>query len=97
MANDDVEVADNRSAQRFEARLDGELAGFAEYRLDGAVYTFTHTEVDDSFEGRGVGGALVRSSLDAVRAAGGSVVAKCPFVASFIEEHDEYADLVETD
>lgn len=91
----DVDVIDDRSAQRFEARIDEQLAGFAEYRRDGDRYTFTHTEVRDEFSGRGVGSQLIRASLDAVRASGGSVVPRCRFVRSFIEEHDDYAELVD--
>ena len=56
----DVQTTDNPEQQRYEARVDGELAGFAEYQLDGDRVVFTHTEVDDAFEGQGVGSALAR-------------------------------------
>ena len=53
-----------------------------------------HTEVDPRFEGRGAGSALASSALDSVRGVGGRVVPTCSFVASYIERHPEYADLV---
>jgi uncharacterized protein len=89
----DVQDAPDRS--RYEVTLDGELAGFAEYRdLDGAR-VFTHTEVFDAFEGHGVGTTLARGALDDVRRSGRRLVALCPFIAAYIERHDEYADLVD--
>jgi predicted GNAT family acetyltransferase len=44
--------------------------------------------------GQGFGAELVRRALDDVRAGGGSVVAQCWYVAQFIDEHPEYADLL---
>ena len=90
-----VTVRENAAENRFEA-LDegGAVAGFAAYRRSGDQVVFTHTEVDDAFEGQGVGSSLVRAALDAVRAEGVRVVAQCPFVTSYIEEHREYADLL---
>jgi hypothetical protein len=90
-----TEVHDAPERTRYEVTLDGELAGYAEYRdIDGAR-VFTHTEVLDAFEGRGVGSALARGALDHVRAGVGRAVALCPFIAGFVERHDEYADLLD--
>ena len=87
-----VEVANNAERNRYEARVDGELAGFSAYRLRGADIVFTHTEVH--LEGQGVGSTLVRGALDDVRRQGTlKVVALCPFVKGYIEKHPEYADL----
>jgi uncharacterized protein len=92
-----ITVQDNPDEDRFEA-LDesGVVAGFAAYRRDGDSVVLTHTEVDDAFEGRGVGSTLVRGALDALREEGRQVVPQCPFVRSYIERHDEYADLLRT-
>ncbi|MFC8502974.1 GNAT family N-acetyltransferase [Pedococcus sp. NPDC057267] len=88
-------VKDNPDLSRFEAYVDGALAGFASYRLSGGHVVFTHTEVDDAYEGQGVGSALARGALDQVRAAGErDVVAMCPFIAAWIERHPDYQDLV---
>lgn len=88
-----VEVQDNQEKNRFEAKVDGEQAGFAEYVREPDQITFTHTEV--SLEGEGVGSALARHALDAVRAEGGlKVVPECSFIKGWIEKHPDYADLV---
>jgi uncharacterized protein len=90
-----VEVTDAAEKRRYEARIDGELAGIAEYRASDRIVTFIHTEVMPEFEGKGVASALVRAALDDVRAHGRKVRAVCPFVKGYIEKHpDEYGDLV---
>lgn len=91
-----VETSHNPGESRYEAHLDGELAGFAEYVLEGEqLIAFTHTEVDDRFEGRGVGSALARAALDDVRRDGTRrVLPRCPFIRGWIEKHPDYADLV---
>ena len=91
----DVEVRDAPDRQRYEAVVDGTLAGFAVYRDNRGVRVFTHTEVLPAYEGRGVGTALARGALDDVRASGRTLVARCPFIRGYIERHPEYADLVD--
>jgi predicted GNAT family acetyltransferase len=90
-----IEVVDDREKRRFEIRVDGELAGFADYSRRGGRLIFRHTEIDDAFEGRGLGSKLAQGALDAARAGGEAVVPLCPFVASYIEKHPEYEDLVD--
>ena len=90
----EVQTTDNAEQQRYEARVDGELAGFAAYRVQGDRVVFTHTEVDDAYEGQGVGSALARSALDDVRATGRNAVPLCPFIRDWIDKHPDYADLV---
>jgi predicted GNAT family acetyltransferase len=92
----DVKTTDQPEEHRYEGRVDGRLAGFAAYELDGDRIVFTHTEVDDAYEGQGVGSAIVRSALEDVRARGDlRVVPRCPFVSSWIEQHPDFASLVE--
>ncbi len=91
----DVVVSNHPEEQRYEAHLDGELAGFAAYRLTDELIVFTHTEVFDRFEGQGVAGALARWALDDVRAQGGrKVMPLCPFIKAWIARHPDYVDLV---
>lgn len=87
-------VEDNPAKHRFEILVDDALAGFTAYIPRGEVLVFTHTEVNPEFQNKGVGGALVRATLDQVRERGGRVVTQCPFVAAFIDRHPEYNDLV---
>ena len=91
-----IEIENHPEDSRYELRIDGELAGFAEYQdsaRDG-VRTFTHTLVYALFEGRGLASRLARTALDDTRANGLQVVPLCPFIAGYISTHPEYADLV---
>jgi uncharacterized protein len=91
----DVQVIDVPERTRYEARVDGELAAFADYIPTGELLAFTHTEVLPAFEGRGVGSTLVRDALDDVRGRQRSVLAVCPFVSGWIARHrEDYGDLL---
>jgi predicted GNAT family acetyltransferase len=92
-----TDVIDARDASRYEIRSDGELAGFAEYRLRPDAVVFTHTEIEDPFEGRGLGSELIRDALDDARSRGLSVLPYCPFVRDFIAKHVDYLDAVPED
>ena len=90
----EAEVVDVPEASRYELRLDGHLIGLAAYhRRDGRI-AFTHTEVDESCEGKGCGSQLAEAVLEDARRQGLAVVPLCPFIAHYIERHPEYAELV---
>jgi predicted GNAT family acetyltransferase len=92
----DVQVTLNEDEKRYEARVGGELAGSAYFDAADDLIVFTHTEVDDAYEGHGVGSALARFALDDVRAHGRrKVVARCPFIKGWIDRHPDYRDLLE--
>jgi hypothetical protein len=86
-------ITDNAAANRFEMDVEGATA-FVLYRRAEGVITLLHAEVPAQLEGRGVGGRLVRATLDAVRREGLKVVPRCSFVAAYIRRNPEYADLV---
>jgi uncharacterized protein len=89
-----VVVADNPNEGRYEIRVEGGLAGFAQYKGKPGQIAFTHTEVDDRFEGQGLGGRLVSFALDDARERGLAVLPFCPFVRGYIQRNRGYADLV---
>lgn len=91
----DIDVTDAPDQHRFEARTDdGNVAGFAAYRIDGGQLVFTHTKVDDAYEGKGVGSQLVRGALDHLRDRETSARSECSFINSWVEQHPEYQSLV---
>ena len=90
----DPQVADNPGLSRYEVTVDGAVAGFAEYRRTEGTVAFTHTVIDPSFEGRGLGSVLARGALDATRKAGRAVLPFCPFIRGYIQRHPAYLDLV---
>ena len=88
-----ITVTDNPAEGRYEAIVEGYLSE-ADYTHHGTTITFTHTEVAPELEGQGVGSALARFALEDARAQGLAVIPLCPFIASYIRRHPEYAELV---
>jgi predicted GNAT family acetyltransferase len=92
-----TEVVDQPGAGRFEVLVDGEVAGYAEYRRTRTAVSLVHTVVDPAFEGRGLGSVLARGALDATREWGLPVLPYCPFIRRYVQRHPEYLDLVPAD
>lgn len=85
----------NEAQSRYELRLDGRLVGQAQYRREGGRIVFTHTEVDRSLEGQGLGSRLAGLALDDVKMRGLQAVPQCSFIARFIQRNEkEYGALV---
>lgn len=82
-------ITDNADRSRLELRVDGALAGWLDYRPAGTSTIIAHTEVLGGYEGRGLGGLLVRRALEEARSAGKTVMATCPFALSYIDRHPE--------
>lgn len=89
-----TDVTDQPERSRYAAHVDGTVAGVAVYELSDGLITFTHTEVDDAYEGQGVGSALARFALDDARARRLTVRPLCPFIRGWIDRHPDYSDLV---
>ena len=90
-----VTVVDNGAESRYEARVGDVLAGYSAYQNSTSIVIIEHTEVDPSFEGQGVGSALVQGALDDIRRRGDrKVLAVCPFVRVWLGKHRDYQDLV---
>ena len=78
-------------SRRYELVDGGEVVGFAEYDLDGDTVVFRHTEVGQGHEGKGYGSRLAQMALDDVLAGHRKIVARCEFIAAYIDRHPEYA------
>jgi predicted GNAT family acetyltransferase len=89
-----VVVADDPMENRYEARVDGALAGVSQYELTSDSIVFLHTVVAEQYEGQGVASAIARYALDDARARGLQVRPLCPYIRGWIGRHPEYADLV---
>lgn len=87
-------VQDAPERSRFEIEVDGELAGFVDYRRDGNEYALPHTRIYPQFEGHGLGGELVRGALVEIAQRGGTVLPYCPFVPKVIRDNPELTELV---
>jgi predicted GNAT family acetyltransferase len=91
---DDVRISDNPARSRYEAHSGGLMAELTYLKRRGEI-VLLHTGVPAALEGHGIAGRLAQFALEDARAKGLRVVARCPFVLSYLAKHPEYADLVE--
>jgi predicted GNAT family acetyltransferase len=98
-----MEVVDVDTMHRYELLEDGELLGYLSYTdraVEGAedappfVRDLQHTVIEREHRGRGLGSVLVPAALEDLRARGAKLIATCPFVRSWIEEHPDDRDLL---
>ena len=88
-------VRDNPERHRFEIDLGDGTFAIAEYTLRPGKIMFTHTEVPEAHEGKGIGTTLIRFALDAARERGLKVIPICPFFAAYMQKHAEVQDLLD--
>ena len=88
-------VRDNPERHRFEIDLGDGTFAIAEYTLRPGKIMFTHTEVPEAHEGKGIGTTLMRFALGAARERGLKVIPICPFFAAYMQKHAEVQDLLD--
>lgn len=94
----DIRVDEDPDRGAFVLRVDGVEAGHADVRrrrtADGMpAIVLVHTEVDEAYSGRGLGGRIVRGVFEAARAEGPpgtAVVPRCPYAQRWLGSHPEY-------
>jgi len=89
------EVHSSPDSHRYEIRVGNETAGFTQFIDSGVQRIFFHTEIDERFAGRGLASTLIRAALEDTTAHDKRIVPICPFVAGFLEKHDDFAGYVD--
>lgn len=92
----DATVVDSFERQRYELLIGGEVAGLLHYRRHGDRIELMHTEIEQSFSGRGLASRLASAALEDARGRATPVVPSCPFVIGYLDRHPEYSDLLAT-
>jgi predicted GNAT family acetyltransferase len=87
-------VTNDDRRRRYEALVGERLAGFVDYQETSELVVLTHTEVDPSFEGQGIGSLLARAALDDVRERQLKALVVCPFIIGWLRRHHEYVDVL---
>lgn len=93
-AQSTTETWNSEERSRYEVLVDGEAAGYIDYRLNDDSITAIHTWVGEDFRGMGLARRLATELLEDARRTGRNVLPQCGYVASFIERNEEYLDLV---
>ena len=92
---DNATVEHDETRSRYVLRQGGNTVAHADYTLQDGIITFTHTKVEPALEGQGVGSKLAAFALQDARKRGLRVVAACSFIAGYIDQHPEYASLLQ--
>lgn len=88
-------VVHDESNSRFVIEVDGNEAGFAEYKNVGDdVREFHHTVVNPDYRGQGLSKPLIMEALESTRETGYSVIPTCSAVEGFIEKNPDFQDMV---
>ena len=91
--NNDFQLTNEAEKSRFEIVVD-DMTAFVDYIALGKKIIYTHTEVPQVLEGRGIGSALAHGVLDYARENHLEVVPLCPFIGSWLRSHPEYQDVL---
>ena len=90
-----ISILKNDELNRFEIYSDGELAGFADFKIENQMISYTHTEIDPRFGGKGLGSKLIKEALDEALEQNLEVAPYCSFVSAYIKKSGEkYLHLV---
>lgn len=83
-----ISVNRNDASDRYNMSVDGEEAGFAKFEESDTHIAFTHTEVFDAFQGKGVASHLAAEALADAVSRGRIIIPLCPYMARYLERHD---------
>ena len=90
-----ISIFKNDELKRFEIYSNAELAGFADFKIENQMISYTHTEIDTRFGGQGLGSQLIKEALDEALEQDLQVAPYCSFVSAYIRKNSEkYLHLV---
>lgn len=90
----EIEVTERSERNRYDLTVDGEFAGIVAYDVVGGVTVFTHTVMQDAFDGQGLASIMVDRAIADVAARGGTVATTCPFVRHWLTKNHQHDAIV---
>ncbi|MCY1660664.1 GNAT family N-acetyltransferase [Chryseobacterium sp. SL1] len=79
----------------FEAFIDGNHAGLMTYTWAGEErFIIDHTEVEEAYNGKGVGKEMLLVAVDFARKNGKTIIPLCPFAKATFQKHEELQDVL---
>ncbi len=92
-----IEVKQNNDEKHgnFEAFIDGNHAGLMTYTWAGEErFIIDHTEVEEAYNGKGVGKEMLLAAVDFARKNGKTIIPLCPFAKASFQKHEELQDVL---
>ncbi|MEC3875413.1 GNAT family N-acetyltransferase [Chryseobacterium salviniae] len=91
----EVKHSNNEKNGNFEAFIDGKRAGLMTYTWAGEErFIIDHTEVEEAYNGKGVGKEMLLASVDFARKNGKTIIPLCPFAKATFQKHEELQDVL---
>ncbi|WP_410493728.1 GNAT family N-acetyltransferase [Chryseobacterium sp. SC28] len=91
----EIKQNNNEKNGEFVAIFDGQKAGTMTYQRDGAdLITIDHTEVEQEFNGKGVGKELLYKAVEFARENNLKIVPLCPFAKVMFQKNKEIRDVL---
>lgn len=92
-----IEIKQNNNEKNgsFEAFIDGHHAGLMTYTWAGEErFIIDHTEVEEAYNGKGVGKEMLLASVEFARKNGKAIIPLCPFAKATFQKHEELQDVL---
>ncbi|MWB92853.1 GNAT family N-acetyltransferase [Flavobacterium sp. GA093] len=92
-----MEIKQNNEGRKgnFQAIEDGKEAGLMTYTWAGdSKFIIDHTEVNEAFNGKGVGKKLVMAAVEYARANNLKIIPLCPFAKSVFDKTADIHDVL---
>lgn len=90
-----IKHVEDKNKGFFAAIKEGRDAGLMTYVYkDDHCFIIDHTEVDDAFNGQGVGKAMVTESIQFARYKGLKIIPLCPFVKAMFKRYPSFDDVL---
>ncbi|CAD0223998.1 N-acetyltransferase [Chryseobacterium sp. D764] len=92
-----IEVKQNNDEKHgsFEAFIDGSSAGVMTYTWAGEErFIIDHTEVEEAYNGKGVGKEMLLAAVDFARKNGKKIIPLCPFAKASFQKSEELQDVL---
>jgi predicted GNAT family acetyltransferase len=84
----EVSVTRSDGTARYEIIVNGAGAGFAAFQESKTHIAFTHTEVDDAFQGQGLASRLAADAIADAVSRNLVIIPLCQYMARYLERHD---------
>lgn len=92
-----VRVVDEAEGPRYALYVDAQQAGVLAYRMVGHRRVLGHTEIDESYRGRGFSRVLIRAVLNDLQQRKERVTIHCPAIGRFIKQSRQYVGVIDMD
>ncbi|SEM68620.1 hypothetical protein SAMN05421856_105272 [Chryseobacterium taichungense] len=91
----EVKQKNNEKNGDFEAFIDGSHAGLMTYTWAGGErFIIDHTEVEEAYNGKGVGKEMFLAAVDFARKNSKTIIPLCPFAKATFQKHEELQDVL---